>query len=120
MSHIKPRLKYRRGLKIDPAAYKLIRDTYSLLDSSQLFDRSLCIPVSEEPFLIVREWFSHRQLTARAMMSPEGRKIFCIEWSEDGVDSMQYYPESFQWLVFHLDGSLQARAQHLLKQKKRQ
>ena len=104
-----PRLKYRRGLKIDPDAWIVLRDAYSLLDPSQRFDRSPRIPVSEEPFLIVRERFTHRQLSARAMQSPEGRKLFLLGWSVDGNLGTHSYPEAFQELLFGIHGSLQAR-----------
>jgi hypothetical protein len=113
-----PRLKYNRGLKIDPTAWFVLRDTYSLLDPNQRFDSAMRIPVSPDPFLIVREVFTHRQIFAKAIQSTEGDKIFYYGWSEDGVLICGGYPETFQELLFGLDGSFRTREQYWKRHKK--
>ncbi len=114
-----PHMKYRRGLNLDPSAWIVLRDTYSLLNHSQRFDRPPRIPLSEEPFLIVRELFSHRQLSARALLSQEGRKEFFYGWSADGEQGSGRYCESFHLLMFGLEGALHAREQHFRRHRKR-
>ena len=68
-----PRIKYRKGLKIDRSKWEVVRDTYSLLDPSHHIPRSPRFAFSADPFLILLDRFGRHGLKAGIQRTEEGR-----------------------------------------------
>src|SRR5437660_1736903 len=101
-----PRIKYRKGLKIDRSEWEIVRDTYSLLDPSQRIPRSPRFAFSAEPFLILLDRLGQRGLKAGIQRTEKGRKVWWLVWLRDGEERMHMCPESLQQLLYYLDDTL--------------
>ena len=113
------RFKYRKGLRVDPSQWQILRDEYSLLDPSQDIPRSPRFAFSAEPFLILRDPFGRRGLRAGVQRTDEGRKVWWLAWLRDGEEWMHMCPDSLQELRFHIDDVLFARRRTVARQPKR-
>jgi uncharacterized protein YceK len=72
---IRPKLKYRKGLKVDESEWQIVRDTYSLLDPSHDIPRSPRFAFSHVPFLVLSNPLGGRELNAGVQRTDEGRKV---------------------------------------------
>jgi hypothetical protein len=116
---IRPKIKYRKGLKVDRTDWEILRDTYSLLDPAQEIPKSPRFSFSNEPFLVLSNPLARRELNAGVQRTDEGRKVWWLEWVSDGKKQMHMCPESLQELLFYLDDALFERRRQKLKEPKR-
>ena len=103
---MRSRLKYRKGLKIDPSQWQILRDKYSLLDPSHEVPRSPRFAFSDEPFLVLKDRFGRRGLEAGVQRTDEGLKVWWLAWLRDGEEQMHMCPDSLQDLLFYLENEL--------------
>ena len=102
LSAYMPRIRYRKGLKVDASHWEVVRDT----NPSKVIPKSPRFAFSTEPFLIIVDRFSRRSMRAGIQRTGEGRKVWWLEWLCDGEEQMHMCPESLQELLFYLDDSL--------------
>lgn len=115
---MRSRLKFRKGLKVDPSQWQILRDDYSLLDPSHDIPRSPRFALSGEPFLILTDQFGRRGLRAGVQRTDEGRKVWWLAWLRDGEEQMHMCPDSLQELLFYLEDTLFERQRISSRQPK--
>ena len=103
---MRPRLKFRKGLKVDPSQWQILRDDYSLLDPSHDIPRSPRFAFSSEPFLVLIDRIGRRGLQAGIQRTDARRKVWWLAWHCDGEERLHMCPESLQELLFYLEGTL--------------
>ena len=101
-----PRIKYRKGLRIDRSEWEIVRDTYSLLDPSHHIPRSPRFAFGEDPFLVLWDRFGRHSLRAGIRRIEDGRKIWWFEWIQNGQTRSNGNPESLQQLLYYIDSTL--------------
>lgn len=115
---IRPKIKYRKGLKIDRSEWEIVRDTYSLLDPSHDIPKSPRFAFSNEPFLVLLNPLGRKKLNAGVQRTDEGHKVWWLEWVWDGEKQM-LCANSLQELIFYLDDALFDRRKQKLKQPRK-
>ena len=104
-------IKYRKGVRVDPDEWEVMRDLYSLVDPTHEIPKTprFAFSRSNAPFLVLRDRFGKRALKAGIERTGNGLKCWWLQWERNGKELMHVVLDSLPELLLYLERELDRR-----------
>jgi hypothetical protein len=104
-------IKYRKGVRVDPDEWEVMRDLYSLVDPTHEIPKTPRFPISRSnaPFLVLRDRFGKHALKAGIERNGTGHKFWWLQWERDGKELNPVILDSLPELLLNLERELDRR-----------